>query len=229
MKFRITSEFGALERVRNGRPHTGIDYAMPEGTPINAVGDGVIKKVIDYGDTNAGKAVVMQLDDGKTVIYGHLRNFKAVEGQQISKGDVIAYSGNTGHSTGPHLHFAVKENGEYIDPIVYDDAIQSMGDEEKLNIFQKAINRVMENGKVDAYDPVSFVETVINRMFDSAGLALKNGMINAYEAMYSVLPEIGAVITLGAGVAIMLTGNVTRYGIIWGFSLLGVVLWLIHG
>jgi hypothetical protein len=115
MIIRITSRFGEIDGVHK-KPHTGIDLAMPEGTPLRSIDDGIIQKVVDYGDNNIGKGVIIQFEDGKQGIYGHLSEVKVKKGQIIHEGDIIGLSGNTGHSTGTHLHFGLKEDGHFIDP-----------------------------------------------------------------------------------------------------------------
>ena len=118
MKFRVTSPYGAWEEIRE-HPHTGIDLAMPEGTPLRSIADAVVERVVDYGSYNIGKGVILRLPDGKEVIYGHMSKVTVYPGQHVSGGQLIGYSGNTGHSTGPHLHFGMKEDGHFIDPTPY--------------------------------------------------------------------------------------------------------------
>lgn len=115
MIVRITSRFGEISSV-HPKPHTGIDIAMPEGTPLKSITEGVVQRVVDYGSENIGKGVIVQLADGKTAIYGHLSDIKVKAGQIVKEGDLLGLSGNTGRSTGPHLHFGMKENGQLIDP-----------------------------------------------------------------------------------------------------------------
>ena len=124
MKFRVTSPLGALEEFRE-RPHTGIDFAFPEGTPIRAIHDGVVH-IKDFGGANAGKTILLEMDNGKTAVFGHLKDFAVHEGQRVTAGDLIAHSGNTGHSTGPHLHFGLKEGSRFVDPSSYSDSVQEM-------------------------------------------------------------------------------------------------------
>ncbi|WP_353618643.1 M23 family metallopeptidase [Bacillus sp. ISL-37] len=112
---RITSRFGEVSSVHS-KPHTGIDIALPEGTPLKSITEGVVQSVVDYGSENIGKGVIVQLADGKTAIYGHLSDIKVKAGQIVKEGDLLGLSGNTGRSTGPHLHFGMKENGQFIDP-----------------------------------------------------------------------------------------------------------------
>lgn len=127
MRFVRTSDFGAMEEIRKGIPHTGQDYAMEIGTQVEAVASGIIQKIVDFGDVNAGKTIIMKLDNGQQAIYGHLSDFLVQEGQRVAPGQAIALSGNSGASTGPHLHFAIRENGQFVDPSGYEPAIQQFG------------------------------------------------------------------------------------------------------
>jgi murein DD-endopeptidase MepM/ murein hydrolase activator NlpD len=159
MKFKVTSPFGALEEIRNGKPHTGIDFSMEVGTPIHAIEDGFIR-LKDFGDTNAGKTVLLEMEDGKTAIFGHLKEFVARDGMEVEKGDLIAYSGNSGHSTGPHLHFGLKDSTGYLDPSGYASNIQEMGS-------QSFWDRFIENGQVNQYERVDF--SVWQNVFETKG------------------------------------------------------------
>ncbi|MGY1855532.1 M23 family metallopeptidase [Modestobacter sp. SYSU DS0290] len=111
---RLTSGFG----YRWGTLHAGIDFAAPLGTPEYAVMDGV---VIRAGAASGfGLAVYVQHADGDVTVYGHMQEILVSEGQTVRAGDTIALLGNTGQSTGPHLHFEVHRgglDGERIDPL----------------------------------------------------------------------------------------------------------------
>lgn len=125
MKYKITSGFWEKENFRD-KPHTGIDFKMEIGEPLRSIKDGVAH-IYDYGNKNAGKTVIIEGDDGKKYIYGHLSEFKVQDGQIVNKGDMIGLSGNTGNSTGAHLHFGLKDaSGKFIDPSSYIDLIQNM-------------------------------------------------------------------------------------------------------
>jgi len=106
-----------LKRVR---PHYGIDWAGPTGTKIMSFSDGVVT----YADWKGGNGnlLVIEHPHGYTSLYAHLQGFaKGVKkGAQVKQGQVVAYLGNTGISTGPHLHFGVKKDGKYIDPLSVD-------------------------------------------------------------------------------------------------------------
>jgi hypothetical protein len=114
--FRITSRFGDLEPFRL-KPHTGIDVSMPSGTPLQSAADGIVDRVVDYGSENIGQGIIIRLKDGSQAIYGHMSEIDVKVGQHVNAGDVIGLSGNTGYSTGPHLHFGMMKGGEYIDPL----------------------------------------------------------------------------------------------------------------
>lgn len=129
--YKITSYFHQKESFRNVS-HSGIDFSMDKGTELRSIRYGIVTKVVDYGNQNAGKAVMVKWEDGKTAIYGHLSKFNATEGQSVQEGDIIGLSGNSGHVLGDnggyHLHFGLKENNQFIDPSPYINDIQHMND-----------------------------------------------------------------------------------------------------
>ena len=98
------------------RAHLGIDYAAPVGTPVWAAAGGVITQRGDAG--GAGNLVMIKHDGGIETAYMHLSKFAEGQkiGQHVAAKTVIGYVGATGLATGPHLHFGVKQNGEFIDP-----------------------------------------------------------------------------------------------------------------
>lgn len=107
--------------------HNGIDWGIPVGTPIKAAADGTVDKV-DFENGGYGNFVRMSHMDGNTkynTYYAHLHSTAVKAGQKISAGTVVGFSGNTGASTGPHLHFGVKIDGQnpdyrgYLDPMPY--------------------------------------------------------------------------------------------------------------
>jgi hypothetical protein len=114
--YEVTSLFGSIDSVHK-TPHTGLDLAMNTGTQLFSPVDGVVKKIVDYGSENVGKGIFIETDDHRTVIMGHLSDFKVTEGQRVHEGDLVALSGNTGHSTGSHLHLGLKDSdGSFISP-----------------------------------------------------------------------------------------------------------------
>lgn len=117
---RISSKFnlGRKHPILNTiRAHKGVDYAAPTGTPVKATGDG---KVIVAGARGGyGNTVIIQHGNKYRTIYAHLRGFaKGIRnGSQVKQGQVIAYVGTTGLSTGPHLHYEFQVNGVHVDPL----------------------------------------------------------------------------------------------------------------
>lgn len=97
--------------------HAGsIDIAIPTGTSVNAADDGTVEYA-GWDKTGYGNTVLISHGDGLTSRYGHLSKITVVVGQGIHRGDSVGLSGSTGHSTGPHLHFEVRRNGNPIDPM----------------------------------------------------------------------------------------------------------------
>lgn len=116
--FPVSSPFGSVDSVHT-KPHSGIDIAMPEGTPLTAVGDGTITKVDITGAHDIGRMVRVNLVNGPDVLYGHLSQVNVKVGDRVSAGELIGLSGNTGHSTGPHVHIQmIADNGANVDPTV---------------------------------------------------------------------------------------------------------------
>lgn len=114
---RISSIFG-LRRFFNEqerRPHSGLDIAADEGTPIKAVADGT---VIDTGDFFfSGNMIYLDHGQGIISLYAHLSKISVKPGDKIMQGDIIGEVGQTGRVTGPHLHFAIYANQTLIDPV----------------------------------------------------------------------------------------------------------------
>jgi murein DD-endopeptidase MepM/ murein hydrolase activator NlpD len=97
--------------------HTGIDFTAPTGTPIYATGNG---RVISAGpDRGYGNCVIINHGFGYQTLYGHMYRIKARNGQTVKRGQLIGYVGNTGLSSGSHLHYEVIKNGSKINPINY--------------------------------------------------------------------------------------------------------------
>ena len=103
--------------LKTYRPHNGVDYAAPRGTPVSAIGNGKVIKV--SRSKGAGKYVKIRHSNGYESAYLHLNRFARglKVGKKVKQGQVIAYVGSTGLSTGPHLDFRMKKNGKYINPV----------------------------------------------------------------------------------------------------------------
>ncbi|MGG7446535.1 murein DD-endopeptidase MepM [Kosakonia oryzendophytica] len=117
-QFRVSSNFNPrrLNPV-TGRvaPHKGVDFAMPQGTPVLSVGDGEV--VVAKRSGAAGYYVAIRHGRTYTTRYMHLRKLLVKDGQKVKRGDRIALSGNTGRSTGPHLHYEVWINQQAVNPL----------------------------------------------------------------------------------------------------------------
>ena len=115
----ISSYFGYRNAPTAGATsyHRGIDIPCSMGSPVIVVASGVVIYVGYLG--SAGNAVVVDHGSGLSTCYYHLSSFAVSVGDTVTAGQTICYSGNTGVSTGPHLHFSVRENGEYVNPLKY--------------------------------------------------------------------------------------------------------------
>lgn len=119
---RLTAPFGkSFDPFRDGstRVHNGVDIAAPIGTVITAPADGIIVDATDlYDDKPAyGKVVVLATANDTVTLFSHLDSYAVAPGQQVKKGAPIAAVGNTGKSTGPHVHIETTVNGERVDPL----------------------------------------------------------------------------------------------------------------
>lgn len=97
--------------------HAGMDFTGIVGTPIYATGDGIVES--NTFDKGYGRHVVIDHGFNYKTLYAHMKESYVKKGQKIKRGDVIGYLGNTGLSTGPHLHYEVRKNGKPVDPINY--------------------------------------------------------------------------------------------------------------
>ena len=113
----ITSEFGMRYHPISGRysMHTGIDIGVPTGYPVHAAADGI---VYSAGWNSGGYGILVMIDNGSGIVtmYAHNSALAVGAGQIVHRGDVIAYAGSTGNSTGPHIHFEVRVNGSPQNP-----------------------------------------------------------------------------------------------------------------
>jgi murein DD-endopeptidase MepM/ murein hydrolase activator NlpD len=111
--------------------HTGIDFAASIGTPIYATADG---KVVEVSVRFSGYGKMVEIDHGfgYRTRYAHMHGFAVQQGQNVKRGDLIGYVGNTGLSTAPHLHYEVLLNGSHINPVHYFFNDLSAGEYEKI-------------------------------------------------------------------------------------------------
>lgn len=115
---RIASGFGYRIHpiYKTWRMHTGIDFTAPIGTPIYATGDGVVERLKNKM-TGYGKVVIINHGFGYESLYAHMSKIIVKPGEKVKRGQIIGYVGNTGRSTGPHVHYEIRKNGKPINPV----------------------------------------------------------------------------------------------------------------
>lgn len=199
MIVRITSKFGEVSQL-HPTGHKGVDIALNEGTPLRSVYDGIIEKVYD-GSTNIGKGVKVQFEDGTHGIYGHMSDTSPVKvGQMVQDGQIIGYSGNTGRSTGEHLHFALQDNGQFIDPTsLVEQTVNS-----------SLLDRFIENGTIGNIDYPS--------AWGWLGNKLASVFIQDWIANYMIVLPVLFGVSIGVwGLLNMISGRLANLGV--GFVL----------
>ncbi len=138
---RVSSGFSYARRhpvTRKVRPHTGVDYAAPTGTPVQTIGDGTVTSVKYEGA--GGNTVRIRHNSVYSTAYLHLSRYaKGLKvGQRVRQGEVIGYVGSTGRSTGPHLDFRVWKNGSPINPLKMDSPPAEPLRKENMAAFELA-------------------------------------------------------------------------------------------
>lgn len=114
----ISDVYGS-QRIFNGeaqRPHWGLDFRVPTGTPVAAMNQGTV--LLSRFMYFEGNCLVIDHGQGLLTLYFHLSEFKVKEGDEVKRGQIVGLSGGTGRATGPHLHVAVRWQGTYLDPAV---------------------------------------------------------------------------------------------------------------
>ncbi len=136
-KYRLSSPFGYRSDPISGktRMHTGFDFALKPGNPVYATGDGVVASV-SFDLFNYGNSVVIDHGFGYKTRYAHLKTVLVTEGMKIKRGECIGESGNSGKSTGPHLHYEVMYRDRYVNPVNYFDL------EMPLDEYSSMVNKV---------------------------------------------------------------------------------------
>jgi len=117
---RIASGFGMRIDPIYGTPkmHKGLDFTAPQGTPLYATGNGVVK-LAEFSDEGYGNHVMINHGYGYETLYGHMVRIKVRRGQRVKRGELIGWVGSTGKSTGPHVHYEVHVNGHEVNPVYF--------------------------------------------------------------------------------------------------------------
>jgi len=128
---RLTSGFGLRINPVTGRMefHLGVDIANKRGTPVRAPADGVVVKA--GWCQLLGRCVEIYHGNGVRTLYGHLWKILVKEGDKVSRGEIIGLMGNSGRSTGPHLHYSVRLNGKLVNPKPFLEAVKYVGGKEE--------------------------------------------------------------------------------------------------
>ena len=157
-QFRISSHFNPrrLHPVTGRyKPHNGVDFAMSTGTPVIATGNGRVTRVAEH--RFAGKYIVIDQFGPYKTRYLHLSKILVTRGQQVERGQVIGLSGNTGRSTGPHLHYELHINGKPVNPMTADiPMLKSISNDDTGN-FRLLVQRMQglmleDNNLVNRYE-----------------------------------------------------------------------------
>ena len=142
--YRISSPFGMRIHpiLHYRRMHTGVDLAIRHGYPIKAPANGKIEFLGHKG--GYGKYIVINHKNGYKTGYGHLSGFSQniKYGSNVSSGMLIGYVGNTGTSSGPHLHYEIIKNGQFVNPLTNNPSIPEKLSREDLKRFKKQIEKI---------------------------------------------------------------------------------------
>ncbi|MCK9628069.1 MAG: peptidoglycan DD-metalloendopeptidase family protein [Bacteroidales bacterium] len=162
---RVSSGFTYSRRhpvTRIVRPHTGVDYAAPKGTPVMSIGDGV---VIQKGYAGGGgNTVKIKHNATFTTAYLHLSKYGAgvAKGSRVRQGQVIGYVGSTGLSTGPHLDFRVWKNGKPINPLSMESPPAKKVDQSNMEAFRANMTNMKH--QIDSLVSVQYLDTLVNNL-----------------------------------------------------------------
>ncbi|WP_404840901.1 peptidoglycan DD-metalloendopeptidase family protein [Alkalilimnicola ehrlichii] len=143
-RYRVSSPFNLRRKHPvTGRiaPHYGVDFATPIGTPVLSTGDGVVSRTGNH--PFAGKYIEIKHHGQFKTRYLHLHEIQVTRGQAVQRGDRIALSGNTGRSTGPHLHFELHVNNRPVDPLQADIPKARRIPSEEMEAFRANVDRLL--------------------------------------------------------------------------------------
>lgn len=146
---RTTSTYGMRKDpvTKEDKMHKGVDFSAKTGTPVIATASGAVEKV-EFMKGGYGKYIQIKHDDQYQTLYAQLSEMNVQVGDKVEKGQLIGKVGNTGHSTGPHLHYEVIKAGEKVDPKDYYNAIPAPPTKAENNTNKPAPPRIIENGKL---------------------------------------------------------------------------------
>jgi hypothetical protein len=219
MKFILTGKYLEIAQVRGNQPHTGIDLALPENTQLRSITNGFVERILQ--NDKIGNGIVIKGEDGKEYIYGHLNQIDVGPGQHLTKGQEIGLSGSTGNSTGPHLHFSVREDGHFINPTDLGPDVAAMSGDQP-------------NWLVEKWNQLG--DFVIGKEKEFIGHPIQefcyNVANNCWHWFIANLPDIIGYTAIGAGILIILSA-MTGQGILkplgWFFGAFVVAACILGG
>lgn len=154
-RYRVSSAYN-LRRVHpvthRISPHRGVDFGMPVGTPILATADGEVTRVKNH--PFAGKYIEIRHDGQYLTRYLHLSRIKVNRGQKVKRGQVIASSGNTGRSTGPHLHYELHVKGRAVNPLTAAIPLRVSVPKEQATRYRQRVSELTALLEKGIWDPV---------------------------------------------------------------------------
>lgn len=168
----ITAVFGQSGKIWKSGKHRGIDYGVPEGSPVSAAAPGTVS-ASGYSDS-LGKYLKIDHGNGIQTTYAHLSGAIAHIGDSVSAGQLIAQSGSTGNVTGPHLHFAVEKNGTAIDPRQFFSGGVAIDPSSTGNGKSKSSS--YRSGS-------SFVGTTLDNAFSTSATGVSGALYSAADAL----------------------------------------------
>lgn len=172
LTYRITTKFGEIDSFHS-TPHTGIDFACPVGTQAQSISDGIISKISN--DPMLGENIRVNAAGGREFVYGHLSQVNVTYGQHVNSGDVLGLTGGipgtpgAGHSTGPHVHISMLQNGSAVDPAQMISSATSASQQGWLGKLWHVIStpgvdlakEEVGNRLIDMIDPTFTIATIV--------------------------------------------------------------------
>jgi hypothetical protein len=215
----ISSPYGATEPFRNGIPHTGIDIPLNVGTPLHTVENGIVDRLLGG---NCGEGVAIKTENGTEHIFCHMNKVQVGVGERVETGDIIGISGNTGNTTGPHLHFAVKENGEFIDPSNFADSLVMPNSGIYINPLPKGgISEWFKNrGSVNNYEGAPKTSAVMDWLTGE----FHDFLLNCWEWFVFYLPDIMGYSAVLTGICIIIGAMIGKGGMIKPFAVFAAAM-----
>ena len=184
LQYPITAKFGAIDNVHKV-PHSGVDIGSPMSTPAQSLTDGIISRIIH--DNIIGNGIGVKLDNGKELVYGHLSQVNVTYGQHVKVGETLGLTGNSGRSTGPHIHVGlISSSGQYQDPSNYLQKSTETGFWEKTwHVLTTPGTNLLDEAKQSIFNKfLSFISDFFHWIVQNSDYAILVAMILALLAIF---------------------------------------------